>query len=269
MTNHSPKETRDISETSTLSQLFQQPVSGVSTEISPDDTMFEGSLEHYVSVGESALRCIRLGLLAAGKSEVRSILDFACGFGRVLRVLKASFPSAQLTACDISRNAVDFCSEQFDAHAIQSGEDFTKLQINTTFDLIWCGSLLTHLEPAQFTSGLGFFRSLLSPGGIVVFTTHGPFVAERIRTGESNYGIDERLIPAMIRDYDATGYGYGDYPDHILPMVGVKRYGVSISRPSWVCSQIERQPDFRILTLTERAWDYHQDSFACMRTQTG
>jgi SAM-dependent methyltransferase len=269
MSNPTLKETRHITETSLLSQLFRQPVSGISAEISADDTMFEGSIEHYFSVGESALRCIRLGLLAAGKNNVGSILDFACGFGRVLRVLKAAFPSAQLTVCDISSNAIDFCAKQFDARPIQSGEDFTKLQINSTFDLIWCGSLLTQLEPAQFTNCITFFRSLLSAGGLLVFTTHGPFVAERIRTGESTYGIEERFVPGVIREYDATGYGYGDYPDHILPMVGVKRYGVSISKPSWVCSQIERHPDLRILNYTERAWDNHQDSVACMRTQTG
>jgi SAM-dependent methyltransferase len=239
-------------------------MAGVSTEISSLDTMFEGSLDHYFSVGDSALRCIRAALLAANKGAPRNILDFACGFGRVLRVLKAEYPSAELAACDISAKATDFCSRQFGAQPIQSGEDFTELRIGATFDLIWCGSLLTQLIPSQFKSSLDLFQSLLSPGGVMVFTTHGRFVAERIRTGEFNYGLPEDASSALIRDYDLSGYGYGDYPDHVLPQVGVRRYGVSVSKPSWILGEIERRPDLRILNFTERAWDDHQDSVACL-----
>jgi SAM-dependent methyltransferase len=236
----------------------------VSTEISPLDTMFEGSHEHYFSVGQSALHCVRLGLLAAGKTDVRNILDFACGFGRVLRVLKTEFPSAQLAACDISTNAIEFCAREFGARAIHSGEDFAELQIENTFDLIWCGSLLTQLIPEQFTNCIQLFQSLLSPGGVLVFTTHGKFVAERIRTREFSYGLHDDVCSAMIRDYDGSGYGYGDYPEHVLPQVGVRRYGVSIAKPSWILGEIERRRGLRILNFTERAWDNHQDSVACM-----
>jgi SAM-dependent methyltransferase len=238
--------------------------SNVSIEISPLDTMFEGSSEHYFSVGQSALHCIRLGLLGAGKNDPHNILDFACGFGRVLRVLRATFPTAKLTACDISANAVGFCSKAFGAQPVQSSEEFSDLKFDDTFDLIWCGSLLTQLIPAQFGSCLELFQSLLSPGGVMVFTTHGPFVAERIRRREFNYGLHEDVCAAMIADYDRCGYGYGDYPDHVLPQVGVKRYGVSIAKPSWIADQVERRPDLRLVNFTERAWDNHQDSVACM-----
>ncbi len=84
-------------------------------EISPNDGMFKGNLEHYFAVGESAIICIQNAMKIANKnvSDIKKILDFPSGYGRVLRNLKARFPNSQITACDINRNAVDFCEKTF------------------------------------------------------------------------------------------------------------------------------------------------------------
>jgi hypothetical protein len=59
---------------------------GVITEISEADEMYRPDrLDWYFQMGQSALRCIRLAMLAADKREVRNLLDFPCGHGRVLR----------------------------------------------------------------------------------------------------------------------------------------------------------------------------------------
>src|SRR5581483_10052394 len=74
---------------------------GVIRRISPRDEMYAGDADHYFGVGRSALRCVRLAMLAAGKQRVCRILDLPSGHGRVLRYLKAAFPEARLTACDL------------------------------------------------------------------------------------------------------------------------------------------------------------------------
>jgi SAM-dependent methyltransferase len=237
----------------------------VRTEISPNDGMFEGDYGHYFAVGRSALHCIRLGMFAAGRAHCGSILDFGCGFGRVSRVLRAAFPRAELAACDISREAVDYCAERFDAAPVYSNESPEGIRISRTFDLIWCGTLLTNVDSAQFIGFLDLFHSLLSPGGLLVFTTHGPFVARRIRTGACTYGIGEARIPALIQDYEANGFGYLDYPRDVLERLGLSKYGISISKPSWVCRRIEQLPDVRLVAYTEKVWDNHQDSIALIR----
>ena len=84
-------------------------------EISPIDPMYAVGPEAYLRAGEEALRCITLAMLAAGKDRVDSVLDFGCAFGRVLRVLKAGFPEAHLTACDIRPKGIAFCAEAFGA----------------------------------------------------------------------------------------------------------------------------------------------------------
>jgi SAM-dependent methyltransferase len=259
------EQTMEASGAMLLRQLYELDVDRVSTEISPEDGMFENNPEHYFSVGQSALRCIKLAMLAAGKDDFRSILDFGCGYGRVLRVLRAAFPEAELTACDISKNAVDFCASTFDAEPVYSSEDIGDLRISKQFDLIWCGTLLTNVDEFQFSVLLRLFDSLLRDQGVLVCTTHGPFVTHRLRTGACDYGMDAAVVPQLLKQHDATGFGYADYPQEVRARLGVKRYGISLSSPSWVCREIERLGRLRLLTYTERAWDNHQDSVACIK----
>ena len=66
-------------------------------EISPNDGMFRGNLTHYFGVGESAVKVIQNAMKVANKtvSDVKKILDFPSGYGRVLRSIRANFPDSQ------------------------------------------------------------------------------------------------------------------------------------------------------------------------------
>src|SRR3954467_990164 len=119
---------------------------GVISAIAPGDGMYLGDNRTYFRVGYSALRSIRLALALADKPDVANILDMACGHGRVLRMLKADFPRARLTACDINRGGVDFCAETFGATPVYSAERPEEIRLPGSFDLIWCGSLFTHFD---------------------------------------------------------------------------------------------------------------------------
>src|SRR5215470_6242471 len=117
--------------------------------ISPNERMAPGDKGHYFRVGLSALESIRVSLQAAGKSaaDVRHILDLPCGHGRVLRYLKAGFPAAEITACDLMRDGVDFCASTFGAVPVYSHDDPAKIPLgHNVFDLIWVGSLFTHFD---------------------------------------------------------------------------------------------------------------------------
>ena len=56
-------------------------------------------------------------------ADVKRILDLPCGHGRVLRYLSAAFPEAEITACDIMREGVDFCASTFGAIPVYSQDD--------------------------------------------------------------------------------------------------------------------------------------------------
>ncbi len=68
----------------------------------------------------------------------------------------------------------------------------------------------------------------------------------------------------MLDEYNVTGFGYLDYPRSVLDRIGLRSYGIQISKPNWVRRQLDRFPNLRLLTYSEQAWDDHQDSVACI-----
>jgi SAM-dependent methyltransferase len=219
--------------------------------------MYDGDEAAYFGCGKSALRCIRHAMLAMGKEEASAILDFPCGHGRVLRMLKAAFPEAALTACDIDRDGVDFCARAFGAAPIYSDRSPEHLEIADAFDLIWCGSLLTHLDSFRWEGFLSLFERSLAETGLLVFTTHGRTVADQLSTSSLTHFA--RPVVNMTDDYHAYGFGYSDYYD------APREYGVSLSSPAWVCSQLAKLPGLRLVSFTEAAWDSSQDVIACAK----
>jgi len=213
-------------------------------------------------VGESALRCINHAILLANKdlSSIASILDFPCGFGRVLRVLKVAFPKADITGCDLVQEGVDFCNEQFGSRAVYSDKNLNSVKLNETYDLIWVGSLLTHLDNDQWKMFLDFFNKTLNPGGILLFTAQGRYSASLLRNKESTYGLEtDEKINNLLNDYENKGFGFSNYHHS-------NDYGITLSMPSNVIKQIELQSSLQLLMCLERGWDNHQDVYACSKS---
>ena len=260
--------------------MLETEPSGIIEEISPEDGMYNFSRNRgidyfkfdqetaesrarafYFQAAHSALECIELALLAARKDDVRRVLDFGCGHGRVLRMLKAVFPDAQLTACDIDRGGVDFCAETFGAVPVYSDTDPDEIEIQGDFDLIWCGSVFTHLDRPGWDGLLSLFESLLSPGGVLVLTTSGREVAEGLHAGKIEYSrLSKAEIDRLVDDFERTGFGYRDLPN-------LNDYGTSLASPSWVCAWLTRQSRLGLVLFTERGWATHQDVVACIRPE--
>lgn len=215
--------------------------------LSPGDTMFDGRDEHYLQVGLSALDVIEVALL--GVPEPRTILDLPCGFGRVTRVLRARYPNATITACDLDRPAVDFTAKTFGAQAAYSEPNFRALQLDSQFDLIWVGSLLTHLPEHQTRQFLDFAVRHMGPNSRLVVTTHGEHVAMRLRS--FTYGLSEAAACGLIAQYLMEGYGYRGYD-------GNPNYGISLVAKPWYKTLLTASP-LGLRSYHDRGWDQHQD----------
>ncbi len=221
---------------------------GVIKEISPGDTMFDGGNDHYLQVGLSALNVIEAAFL--GAPEPRTILDIPCGFGRVTRVLRARYPSAVITACDLDRLGVDFTAETFGARPAYSEPNFRHLQLSGPFDLIWVGSLLTHLPEHQTRQFLDFAVRHMGPDSRLVVTSHGEYVATRLRT--TTYGLSEPAACGLTGQYLKDGYGYRGYD-------GGPDYGISLTARAWYENVLADSP-LRLQSYHDRGWDRHQDA---------
>jgi SAM-dependent methyltransferase len=243
--------------------LAREPPGPVIEEISPNDVMYTAAEEvdgvrSYLRSGRAALHLIRLAMLAAQKGSAGTVLDFGCGHGRVLRFLEAEFPHADLVACDINPDAVEFSARIFGATPVHSSPDPEQIEIGGRFDLIWSGSVFSHVD-APYARGLvGLFERALVPGGLLVFTTAGRHVAERMRAGELA-GLAPEAASGLLEDYDRSGHGYRDYE-------GWTGQGLARLRPAWMCRELAARPGLRLVMLTERGWDRRQDVFACLKT---
>jgi SAM-dependent methyltransferase len=225
------------------------------TDVSPNDAMFNlwPHLDDYLKNGRSALDCVLRGLESARAEHPATILDFACGHGRVTRHLAAAFPEAELTACDIDEDGVEFCVRTFGARGVVSSSDPRSIDLGGLFDLIWSGSLFTHLDVPKWREFFALLRSVLTRGGVVVFTTHGRHAAAQIRTHETDQH--------MFDSYDRTGFGWAHKP---LKYPGHPELGASVSTLEWTCGFLEGV-GLPVVWGGERAWDGFQDAVAARR----
>jgi SAM-dependent methyltransferase len=228
----------------------------VDKTISNQDSMFKGFHEHYFYVGNSALKCINSAIKISEKdpSGIKKILDLPSGYGRVLRWIRAEFPNAEISACDLDIGGVNFCAEQFGAKPVYSDKDPQKIICGDTFDLIWCGSLFTHLDSDHWVQFLKLFDSLLNPDGLLLFTTHGPYVVYRGQKG-FDYGLKPKPLRKIVSKYEGSGFGYINYDNN-------QGYGISVAKPWYVIKLLESVPKLKLLYYKEKGWDHHQDVVA-------
>jgi len=156
---------------------------------------------------------------------------------------------------------VRFCCEKLGATALEASENFRSLDyrrdLGLEFDLIWSGSLLTHLDQQRFRDALDFFARSLAADGIAILTLHGRY-SPYLQRHHWKYCPDERFEIAE-KGFEASGFGYVDYE-------GADRYGVSLSRPSFTAATVEGIPGVRIVGYHERRWDGHQDVLVLRKT---
>ena len=223
------------------------------TDLAEGDTMFDGRSEHYLGVGLSALRVIEAAFLDA--PAPRRILDLPCGFGRVTRMLRARYPSAEITVCDLDRLCVDFTAAHFSARGVYSKPNFRELELGAVFDLIWVGSLLTHLPEHQTRQFLDFAVRQMGPNCRLIVTSHGGYVAERLQ--ECTYGLTKEAARGLLAQFRMEGYGFRGYS-------GDQWYGISLSSRTWFEQVLSGSP-LCLQAYYERGWDRHQDALVLRR----
>src|SRR5262249_53903643 len=124
----------------------QYRAESVDLTISDRDDMFvAGQLDHYLWAGTSALEVISEAMLLGRKTRFHSLLDIPCGYGRVTRHLVKFFSDSEIFVSEIDKAKQAFCASTFGGREIDLPTDFSG-EPTRHFDLIFVGSLLTHLD---------------------------------------------------------------------------------------------------------------------------
>jgi SAM-dependent methyltransferase len=232
----------------------------VSVDISSRDGMHTGNVGRYFHVGLSAIQCIDRALArCTPQPDVKTILDMPSGYGRVLRFLAQRFPEARITACELDKAAVDYCAKHFGAQKAYSETNLRTLSLGTQFDLIWCGSLITHLDRGAVGDVLEFFHRHSAPGGVVIFTTHGTVAAQRIKVNPFGYSVPPEELPRLLSSFEQCGFSYVEYP-----WEGAG-YGVSLSSRAFIEAEVTKFADWQPIYFGDHEWDGAQDVHAVVR----
>lgn len=222
----------------------------VDRTLAPRDGMVAADLkEQYFDLGRRALELIHFSSVLCDKPHYPAILDLPCGHGRVLRWLKAHYPYAQITACDLDRDGVDFCARQFGATPVYSEPDLGALPFTAQFDLIWVGSLVTHLDEARWRRTLDCLARWTKECGVIVFSTQGRTVTSLLARGRRNVAENIRK-PELLDDFARSGFAYQRY----FEATPEADYGFAATSPAWVMGALQRHPDLIIRAYLEEAW---------------
>ena len=242
---------------------------GVVGRVHRHDAMLDESPEGialYLRAGSSAIDNLAAVLERAGRSfaDVTSCLDFGCGHGRVLRLLCQKIPPRRITACDVDPGGVGFCAAEFGVRPLLSRWRVEEIRLKT-YDLIWSGSVLTHLDAAAGEALFAKLAQSLLPGGLLTFSIHGQFSLEglehlygRVWAGEAEEirrEVAQRGV--SFRPYDGS---FGRFP---VP------YGMTWhNREYFEAKAAELFGDrLQLIFWRARGWDFHHDVLAFQRCE--
>ena len=205
--------------------------------------------EQYFDLGRRALELIHFSSVLCDKPHYPAILDLPCGHGRVLRWLRAHYAYAKITACDLDRDGVDFCAKQFGAAPVYSQPDLHQLPFSAQFDLIWVGSLVTHLRRDRWLATLDCLVKWTNECGVIILTTQGRTVSTLLARGRRN--IAENINkPALLDEFARTGFAYQRY----FESNAEEDYGFALTSPEWLMGTLQRYPDIMVRAYLEEAW---------------
>jgi len=159
---------------------------GLDTRLHPADEMYRFELAQprrspetaavfYFSTGRSMWRTISavVSWRFGGFANVRSVLDFAAGYGRMTRFLTRALDPRAITAAEIEAGAVRFQEETFGVRGCVSSPGPDGWTLTDSFDLVLAVSFFSHLPAGRFERWLGRLYERVAPGGLLLFSTHG------------------------------------------------------------------------------------------------
>lgn len=140
------------------------------------------AMRAYLTSGDVMMRDLEAVLSNHGRglSGLRSFLEFASGHGRFTRFLVTRLDPGKVAVCDISRSAVDFARQTFGVSGYYSTESADDLDHAQQYEVVFVASLFSHLAIEHWSPWLRRLYEMVAPGGLLIFSTHGPYARDVI-----------------------------------------------------------------------------------------
>jgi SAM-dependent methyltransferase len=140
----------------------------------------------FLASGRRGFDCIREMLERNGTPlcDLRSVLDFGCGCGRVLRHWNG-FADTRICGTDINDHLVETCRRCVPFAVISKNSMAATLDYaSASFDLVYAFSVFTHLDVMAQRAWRDELHRILRPHGILILTVHGAAYKPRLDTKE-------------------------------------------------------------------------------------
>jgi SAM-dependent methyltransferase len=131
----------------------------------------------FVAGGQKTAQDIETALAEAGSNidQIHSALDFGCGCGRLLLDVVHRWPHIRWTGSDVDERGIHWCAAHIPGARALVNPALPPLPFaDGEFDLIWCGSVFTHLDEERQDAWLTELKRTLAPGGHLLASVHGP-----------------------------------------------------------------------------------------------
>ena len=174
-----------------------------------DERYRAGYMKDFIGLYEACrVRTIEqvLGELRSAGFAPARMLDYGCGGGRYLDILRTSWPAAEMHGADISDVALELARTRQPDVRLHTMRDERVAMGDGSFDLVLSVEVLEHVGDAART--VAEWGRLLSPGGILVATTP---CADRF----SLEWWRNRLTGGLQRSLDGYGRFATDEPGHL------------------------------------------------------
>jgi len=151
------------------------------------------------------------------------ILDFGCGWGRLIRLFIKDLPGNQLFGCDPDAEILKWC-EKIPGNFRVSDYRPKHLPFDDIYDLVYAYSVFTHLGPGTHLDALIAIHKSLAPNGLLVITI-------RPRIFIENRGIELAKLPEAVIDEMLCRFDCGEFvfqPYNLLPVDGEVTYGEAV-----------------------------------------
>lgn len=117
------------------------------------------------------------------------VLDFGCGWGRIIRFFLKDMPASKLVGSDYAPHLLEICRATNPwCEFVQNAATPPSSQPSESFDLIYLYSVFSHLSEEMQLAWRTEFHRLLKPGGLLIATTwHRGFIekCQLLRTDPS------------------------------------------------------------------------------------
>jgi SAM-dependent methyltransferase len=195
-----------------------------------DASMFENDGAVFLRDAAAALRRQGIDFGAA-----RSVLDFGCGPGRLLRHLPGLLPDAELTGVDVDPEPIAWLTANLPRVRAETVPELPPTDLPSgAFDLVIAYSVFSHLDAGRQDAWLEELARVMAPGGIGLITFHGDEAVRLLR----EHPLLE-LPPGAESDLESAGIAYWTGASDELP----DWYGVALHRPAYLRSHWARWLD--------------------------